>query len=207
MVEPLPNYTQLTTPMTPVLKREKDFVHSLDKCHALACQELSINEARNQMVKDLTTKVNIGERNPIKKNVLIDYANTITNIENERKSYLESFMGIYPNSDKLEKKISEDQEKLTALDKKEKAVTASYTKACNTTDPNGKKQAETKYSVELKDYKESYKAYTNEFKQHYLERMETTVVNLHCINSSYSSIGSMKKCIIMPKLWSLLASL
>jgi len=179
MVEALPILEQFGINMNPSLKVEKNFVHGLDKCHALAIQEDKVHTVRNQMCDDLTAKVNPNERGKERQGMLNKYVECIRKIEEERKSYLETFKGIYPNSDKIEEKITQDVAKIKKVEDQNKEASTLYTKMVNTNDPKAKEEAIVKYQNALKTYKDNHEAARNEFKESYLGRMESVMVSFN----------------------------
>eukprot|EP00826_Nyctotherus_ovalis_P050412 TRINITY_DN6172_c0_g3_i10.p1 TRINITY_DN6172_c0_g3~~TRINITY_DN6172_c0_g3_i10.p1 ORF type:complete len:184 (-),score=49.68 TRINITY_DN6172_c0_g3_i10:428-979(-) len=181
MVEPLPNLAQFGAPMNPKLKGEKEFLHGLDKCHPLAIQQEKIYNVRNQMCNDIISKVNPGERGKERQGMVNRYAECVKQIENERKNYIEQFKGIYPNSDKMEVQIVQDQAKVKRVEENYKEANTLFVKQHNTIDAAGKEQATGKYLSALKTYKDSHSQALNEFRKSYLERMESTIV---CFNLS-----------------------
>jgi len=190
MVEALPEAPYFEVKLNPGLKAEKDFLHSLDKCHPLALQQDKARIIRVQMCDDLLSKVNLGERSVQRRNVGTKYAESVRKIEGERRAYIEDFKALYPNSDKMEAQITQDMEKIKKVDDKYKEVSALFSKLNITPDLNARGQLTTKYQEALQLYKNEYDKTTSEFKKGYLERMESTIVSDYELkNSYYFSIG------------------
>jgi len=175
MIEPLPS-CQLSIPVPPVLKNEKDFIRSLESCHELAVQEAKVKDLRFQLFNDLLAKVVQHEKSKERSKMLTSFAEEMKAAEESHARYIEQFMGIYPNSDKMENDVSIDQERIKRVEDKLKEAKVHYDKFCNNTNLSARDSLASNYETALNIFKQTQDNTSNELKKAYLERMESMVV-------------------------------
>lgn len=177
MIEPLPS-PQLSIPIPPVLKNEKEFIHSLNSCHELTMQEAKVKDLRLQLFSELLTKVVQHEKSQERRKMLTAFAEEMRAAEESHARYIEQFMGIYPNTDRLENGLAIDQERLKRVEDKLKEAKTHYDKYCNSTNASARENLANNYKTALNIFKQTQENTCNELKKAYLERMESMVVRL-----------------------------
>ena len=173
----LPAEPGLSSAMTIYLKTQKDFVHSLDKCHPLALQERNCIDASSKLTGELI-KPEILPSIKSKElfNVFKLYKDCMTFVEIQHRAFLDKYMKIYTNSDNVEKIITEDQQKIKKTEEQYKTASADYKKFYNTSDPIAKNNIKSKYDSDLNIYLESKERTTNELKKSEVEKIELIAV-------------------------------
>lgn len=202
MVDPLPPAPQITATMGNSLKSEKDFMHSIGNCHEFALLDQTLSELRVKFSTDLLENINVKDKSEMRRAMLDEYAKTIKEVEKLHKDYLDKFMTIYPNGDKLEEEVALDQEKIKKLEDEYKEAKTNFDYIGSSKDPSSKAQYTEKYKTTLGVYNVDEARCNGELKKSHLSRMEITIVFFWLflkLKSCYSSIGLMKKCIIMQK--------
>ena len=180
MVDPLPAAPQYTATMTTGLKTEKDFVHSVGNCHEFALLETTFSELRVKMATDLLENINSKDKSEMRRAILDEFAKTIKDVEKEHKGYLDKFMTIYPNGDKLEEEVTLDQEKIKKVEDEYKEAKTQYDYIASSKDPSSKAQYTEKYKTALGVYQVDETRCNGEIKKSHLSRMEMSVVIPSC---------------------------
>ena len=199
MTDPLPS-NDLKIPMEAVLNNENKFIHSLDACHDFVTIEKTINDLKIKLYDDIIIKAS-KDISKTRHDMFDKFGKGMKEAEKAHMSFLDSFSGIYPNSDVMESSIKSDQLKIKNVEEKYKQAKELSEKYYKQTDPNVRNQIDVTYKAALNTFKTTQESTTNELKKSDLERMEKTVVSFIPNDSYCLNTGLTEKCNIVRKQW------